>query len=88
MTIDVLPTVAKLIGAELPKRPIDGKDIWPLLECAPDADMVHDAYFHYYGTNELQAVAPARGSWFCRTPYRTMAGQPPGKDGVPGNTSR
>ena len=30
MTIDLLPTVARLIGAELPKHPIDGKDIWPL----------------------------------------------------------
>ena len=27
MTIDILPTVAKIVGAELPKRPIDGLDI-------------------------------------------------------------
>lgn len=30
-TMDVLPTVAKLCGAELPGRPLDGIDIWPLL---------------------------------------------------------
>ncbi|MCA9056751.1 MAG: sulfatase-like hydrolase/transferase, partial [Planctomycetaceae bacterium] len=29
MTIDVLPTVARLLGAELPAHPIDGLDIWP-----------------------------------------------------------
>ena len=34
MTIDVLPTVAKLIGAELPNHPIDGQDIGALLRCA------------------------------------------------------
>ncbi|HEX4646812.1 MAG TPA: sulfatase, partial [Verrucomicrobiae bacterium] len=30
MTIDIFPTVAKLIGAELPKHKIDGLDVWPL----------------------------------------------------------
>lgn len=84
MTIDILPAVAKLIGADLPKHKIDGKDIFPLLACAPDADMVHDAYFHYYGTNELQAVRTR--SWKLVLPhtYRTLEGQPQGKDGTPG----
>ena len=31
MTIDLLPTIARLVGAELPKHPIDGLDVWPLL---------------------------------------------------------
>ena len=30
-TIDILPTLAKLTGAALPKLPLDGIDIWPLL---------------------------------------------------------
>jgi arylsulfatase len=30
-TMDVLPTVAKLCGAPLPGKPLDGIDIWPLL---------------------------------------------------------
>src|SRR4029077_48572 len=31
MTIDLLPTIAKLAGAALPDgRTIDGRDIWPL----------------------------------------------------------
>src|SRR5262249_44735843 len=84
MTIDILPTVAKLIGADLPRLKIDGKDIFPLLECAPDADMVHDAYFHYYGTNELQAVRTRSWKLILPHTYRTMEGQAPGKDGSPG----
>jgi arylsulfatase A len=84
MTIDILPTVAKIIGADLPKRKIDGKDIGSLLECAPDADMVHDAYFHYYAQNELQAVRTRSWKLILPHTYRTMEGQAPGKDGVPG----
>jgi arylsulfatase len=30
-TMDIVPTVAKLCGAELPSKPLDGIDIWPLL---------------------------------------------------------
>lgn len=83
MTIDILPTVAKLIGADLPKRTIDGADIFPLLAGAPGAGAARP-YFHYYGTNELQAVRA--GDWKLVLPhtYRTMAGQSNGADGTPG----
>jgi arylsulfatase len=84
MTIDVLPTVAKLIGADLPKKPIDGKDITLLLECAPDADFPHEALYYYYGVNELQAVRDRRWKLVLPHTYRTMQGQPEGKDGTPG----
>jgi arylsulfatase A len=33
-TIDILPTLAKLTGASLPSKPVDGIDIWPLLSGA------------------------------------------------------
>lgn len=84
MTIDILPTIAKIIGAELPKLKIDGKDIGPLLRGEKGAKCPHDAYYFYYGTNELQAVRS--GKWKLMLPhtYRTMADQPPGKDGKPG----
>lgn len=84
MTIDILPTVAKVVGAELPKHAIDGKDIGPLLRNDPGARSPQDAYFHYYNTNELQAVRS--GKWKLMLPhtYRTMDGQEPGKDGTPG----
>ncbi|MDY3558812.1 sulfatase-like hydrolase/transferase [Gemmata sp. JC673] len=84
MTIDLLPTVAKLIGAKPPERKIDGRDVFPLLQCAPDADMAHEAYFHYYATNELQAVRTRAWKLILPHTYRTMQGQPAGKDGTPG----
>ncbi len=86
MTIDLLPTIAKLVGAELPKNKIDGLDIWPLLSGAPDAKNPHDAYAFYYANNQLQAVTSGDGRWKMILPhtYRTMNDQTPGKEGTPG----
>jgi arylsulfatase A-like enzyme len=80
MTIDILPTVAKLAGAELPPNKIDGLDIGPLLLGKADAKSPHEAFYFYWG-RELQAVRS--GKWKLHFPhkYPTLAGQPAGKDG-------
>ena len=59
MTIDVLPTIARLVGAPLPERPIDGLDISPLLLGEAGARSPHEALLFYYGT-ELRAVRGGR----------------------------
>jgi arylsulfatase len=84
MTIDVLPTVAKLAQADVPKMPIDGRDIGPLLRCEERAKSPHLAYYFYYGENELRAVRSGRWKLVFPHTYQTMAGQAPGKDGKPG----
>jgi len=83
MTIDLLPTIAKLVAAELPQHKIDGLDIWPLLSGHPKARNPHEAYFFYYENNQLQSVLS--GPWKLQLPhsYRTLAGQPGGRDGTP-----
>jgi arylsulfatase A len=59
-TMDLLPTLAKLAGAKLPRdRTLDGKDIWPLLT-NPKARSPHKL-FCYYLDNQLQAVRS--GHW-------------------------
>ena len=87
MTIDLLPTIARLAGAELPKNKIDGRDVWPIISRQPDAKNPHKAYWFYYGVNDLEAVTTGDGKWKLQLPhtYRTMLGQKPGRDGVPGN---
>jgi arylsulfatase A-like enzyme len=82
MTIDVLPTVAKLIAASLPQHPIDGRDIWPLMANEAAAKSPQEAYFFYWG-NELQAVRS--GSWklHFNHGYRSLNNKPGGTDGVP-----
>jgi arylsulfatase len=83
MTIDLFPTIAGLMGAPLPAHRIDGLDIWPLLSGDPKARNPHEAYFFYYAQNELQAVRS--GPWKLVLPhtYRTLAGRPGGRDGLP-----
>ena len=82
MTIDILPTVANLIGGDLPTHKIDGKDIWPIIAGEKDAKSPHEAYYFYYG-NQLQALR--MGDWKLHFPhgYRTMAGKPGGTGGIP-----
>ncbi len=84
MTIDILPTLANLIGAKLPDHKIDGKDIWPLISGEEGAASPQEAYYMYYG-NELQAIR--QGKWKLHFPhgYRTMNGKPGGTDGTPNN---
>jgi len=81
-TMDILPTVAKLIGAELPAHRIDGKDIWPLMTGVPGAKSPHEAFFYYRGF-ALEAVRS--GKWKLHLPhsYRTLAGRPGGTGGQP-----
>ena len=96
MTIDILPTIAGIIGADLPGLPIDGKDIWPLMAGQPNAKSPHEALYFYYRQNELQALRA--GKWKLVFPhqvrmnvdpqpptrtYRNGQTRVPGKDGYP-----
>ena len=83
MTIDVFPTLAALLGAELPERPIDGRSIWPLIT-GDSTTSPHEGYAFYYHENELHAVRSGR--WKLQFPhtYRTMDGQEMKGDGIPG----
>jgi arylsulfatase A len=82
MTIDILPTIAELIGAELPDHKIDGRNIWPLMAGRDGATSPHEAYFMYYG-RQLQAVRSGRWKLHFPHGYRTMAGKPGGTGGIP-----
>ena len=82
-TIDLLPTVAKLIGAPLPAHKIDGKDILPLMTGVPGATSPHDAFYCYYGGGQLQAVRNERYKLVFPHTYRTLNGHPGGTGGIP-----
>lgn len=90
MTIDLLPTIANLIGAKLPDHKIDGLDIWPLLAGASDAKNPHEAYFFYgvpfgvWSGAELESVRTRRWKLILPHGYRTLGGRKPGMDGWPG----
>jgi arylsulfatase len=82
-TIDVVPTVARLIGAELPRHKIDGKDMEPLLSAKAGAKSPHEAFFFYNGT-ELHAIRSGDWKLHFPHPYLVVDGAP-GRDGKPAN---
>ena len=82
-TIDLLPTLAKLIGADAQssERVIDGRDIWPLIKGDPAATSPHEALFFYWN-QELHAVRS--GKWKLHLPHGYPRPNPAGKGGQPG----
>jgi len=84
MTIDLLPAIARLTGATLPADTIDGKDIWPIIS-GESSESPQEAYFFYYHTNELEAMRSGKWKLYFPHTYRTLAGNPGGKNGLPGD---
>jgi arylsulfatase A-like enzyme len=83
MTIDLLPTLAKLIGAELPKELVlDGRDVWPLIAARPGAKSPHEALYFYWD-RKLEAVRGGKWKLHFSHPYRTMT-EKSGAGGKPG----
>ena len=71
--MDLLPTFAKLAGAELPAdRVIDGKDIWPVLTGKEKSP--HEAFF-YYRDNELKAVRSGKWKLHLAVPQGSVKGK-------------
>lgn len=85
MTIDLLPTVASALSAELPPKAIDGKNVWPLIAGEKEAKNPHDFYAYYYHQNELQALVSGDGRWKWILPhtYRALGTQPRAEGGIP-----
>ena len=84
-TIDILPTIANITGAELPDHIIDGVNILPLMFGDTQANP-RDHFYYYYRKNSLEAVR--KGKWKLALPhtYRTYKNELPGNDGFAGST--
>jgi arylsulfatase A len=81
-SMDLLPTVARLVGTNAPMdRIIDGKDIWPLMSGQPGAKSPHDAYYYYWDRG-LEAVRSGQWKLHLGHEYRHLAA--PGHGGQPG----
>ena len=82
-TIDLLPTVAKLIGGKLPDHKIDGQDIRPLMFGEPDARSPHAHFACYYAGGQLQAVRDRQFKLVFPHKYRSLNGRTGQDDGMP-----
>ena len=85
-TIDILPTIADIVGADLPKKKIDGISFKSHL-FGESIKSPRDEYNYYY-VGELVAVR--QGKWKLTFPheYRSYLGVEPGNDGYPGPYAR
>jgi hypothetical protein len=68
----------------MPDRPVDGRDLTPLLIGDSQAKAPHDALFFYYADGQLQALRSGRWKLLFPHTARTMIGQAPGHGGTPG----
>jgi arylsulfatase A len=83
--MDVFPTVAGILGIDLPADLIiDGHDIWPILSGDPAAASPYEALF-YYRAGSLHAVRSGRWKLHVPHDFPTLDGGAAGSGGVPGN---
>jgi arylsulfatase A len=82
MTIDMLPTIARLVGGRLPDHKIDGLDISDVIS-GRSTKSPHEVLYFYYGSNNLEALRS--GNWKLELPrsYVSLNGRPGGHGGMP-----
>lgn len=83
---DVLPTVARITGAQMPAdRVLDGRDAWPVLSGSDEATFA-DRVWLVHRVGGLEAVR--RGRWKLHLPHPYAAIAEPGVDGAIGREER
>ena len=83
-SIDLLPTIARWIGAELPDRKIDGLDIAPVVLNEPVPPELADRVLPgYFAGGQLQTIRDQQFKLVFDHRYRTLAGKPGGDFGRP-----
>jgi arylsulfatase len=80
--LDILPTVAGLLGAPLPSHKIDGIDVWDYL--SGKSDRSPRERFLYYNGSELHAVREGDWKLHLEHDYLEVAGER-GRGGKPSN---
>ncbi len=82
-SVDILPTFARLAGAELPDNGIDGRDVRDVLIGEDDAENPHE-YYPFSTGRTFEGVISGDGKWKLHLPhtYKTLAEV--GHDGRPG----
>lgn len=82
-TVDLLPTWARLAGAELSQEDVDGRDVWDLLTNQPGASNPH-TYYPFSTARTFEGIITGDGKWKLHLPhtYKTVAEA--GQDGKPG----
>ncbi len=79
VNFDLLPTIAGLIGAQIPaEAKLDGQDIWPMLAFPMAATSPHPC-FYYYSGGALHAVRSGRWKLHFPHGYAALSDERPGE---------
>lgn len=81
--IDIFPTIAAIVDAQLPEHTIDGVNILPLIKGKTD-ESPRKHFVYYYGRNNLEAITDGNYKLIFPHKHRTYQGFLPGNDGLPG----
>ena len=84
--IDIFPTIAELLNADLPKHKIDGVSFVPVIKGNLNA-APRKYFYYYYRRNNLEAVRMDQWKLVLSHPGRTYEGFDPGSDGFPGKVN-
>jgi len=82
-TIDILPTIASLAGAQLPGNPIDGQNVWDLITNQPGVQNPHQ-YYAFSTGNHFEGVMTGDGKWKLHLPHGYRHVIHYGEGGFPG----
>ncbi len=82
-TVDLLPTIVGLAGAQPPANQIDGKDVWPLIVGKPEAQNPH-RYYPFSTGKTFEGIITADGRWKLHLPHAYRFVTEPGVDGAGG----
>ncbi|MDL2322691.1 sulfatase [Bacteroidales bacterium OttesenSCG-928-A17] len=84
--IDLFPSIAELIGAELPQHTIDGTSILPLIT-GNATETPRKNFVYYYRKNDLEAITDGTYKLIFPHKHRTYGDYLPGNDGQPGKVN-
>lgn len=82
-TIDILPTLCHLAGAELPGNEIDGKNVWDIITNKTGVTNPHEYYAFSNGQN-FEGVISGDGNWKLHRPHNYITLNEAGNDGEAG----
>jgi arylsulfatase A-like enzyme len=82
-TIDLMPTIAGLAGASLPKNPVDGRNVWDLITGKPNAANPHE-YYAFSTGRTFEGVITGNGRWKLHVPHEYRVVIEAGNDGAAG----
>ena len=84
--IDILPSIASIVDANLPEHKIDGTNMAPVIYGNQNSNP-RETFYYYYRRNNFQAIRHGKWKLVFEHGGRSYEGFEPGKNGMPGKVN-